>query len=838
MMNRPTKHPLLRELPSRIATLGDLALDLHWTWSHGADALWARLDGELWERTRNPWLILLSVSSHRLDTLAQDRAFLDLYDRAVGAREEYAGATTWWSKTGVGDASTTVAYFSMEYGIGEPLPIYSGGLGVLAGDHLKTASDLGVPLVAIGLLYQTGYFRQMLDAHGRQLELHPANVPYWLPISPVVEADGQRIVVSVELPGRVLRLQVWLAQVGRVPLYLLDSNHPLNSAADRGITGQLYGGDAETRLAQEIVLGIGGWRTLTALGIRPDVCHLNEGHAAFVTIERARAFMQEHRLNFWQALWATRAGNVFTTHTPVAAAFDTFPVELLAQYGRDYAADLAIDTRALLALGRPPGGRDDDPFNMAYLAARTCTHINAVSRLHGEVSRSIFQTVFPRLPRREVPIGHITNGVHMASWDSATADELWTQACGKARWMGATGAHAKALASIDGARLWQGHATERAELVRYARRRLAAQLGQRGADARAIARADEVLDVNALTLGFARRFTEYKRPQLLLRDPERLARLLRNPERPVQIIVAGKAHPHDAVGKEFVRQWAQFANRADVRARAVFLEDYDLALAQMLVQGIDVWINTPRRPWEACGTSGMKVLVNGGLNLSSPDGWWAEAHAPELGWTIGDGGTDDETDALTLYRLLEEEVVPEFYDRDANGVAQRWVERVRASMGTLAPQFSSNRMLLDYVRDAYLPSRRRYRERAAAGGALAVALAEWGHAVRHRWQEVHIADFRGAREDDRWAFSAHVYLGGMPRDAVALQIYADPAGHEDGGVVPMQRGTAIVGAVNAYVYTCHVASTRPATDFTPRVVPHHPHVRWPLELPLVQWRGG
>jgi starch phosphorylase len=576
--------------------------------------------------------------------------------------------------------------------------------------------------VAIGLLYQSGYFRQMLDAHGHQLELHPANVPYDLPIAPVYGADGARLTVPVELPGRELRLRVWLAQIGRVALYLLDSNDPLNTSADRGITGQLYGGDLETRLAQEIVLGIGGWRALAALGLRPDVCHLNEGHAAFVAIERARAFMRAQGVGFWEALWATRAGNVFTTHTPVAAAFDTFPIELLAQYGRDYAAELGIEPRELLALGRPPGG-DDDAFNMAYLAARTCIHINGVSRLHGEVSRRIFQPLYARVPEREVPVGHVTNGAHMPSWDSASADTLWTEACGKARWMGcSTAALSDALQSLGDEALWHSQSVERAELVRYARRRLAAQLGQRGADARTIARAADVLDPNALTLGFARRFAEYKRPHLLLRDPERLARLLRNRERPVQIIVAGKAHPRDGIGKDLVRQWAQFTRRADVAAQAVFLEDYDMALAQQLVQGVDVWVNTPRRPWEACGTSGMKVLVNGGLNLSSLDGWWAEAYAPDLGWALGadDGSAaDDAAEAELLYRVLEEQVIPEFYARDASGVPRRWIARVRASMARLAPYFSSNRMLFEYVRDVYLPAGEEYRARSADGAALA-----------------------------------------------------------------------------------------------------------------------
>jgi len=833
------KHPLLRALPTQIASLGDLALDLRWTWSHASDAVWAQLDVDLWERTRNPWLILLNISSHRLETLAQDPTFLAEYECAVQSRELYARDPTWWGEKSAAEAPITIAYFSMEYAIGEPLPIYSGGLGVLAGDHLKTASDLGVPLVAIGLLYQSGYFRQMLDAHGRQLELHPANVPYYLPIMPVLGPDGARLTVPVHLPGRVLRLQVWLAQVGRVPLYLLDSNDPLNSAADRGITGQLYGGDTETRLAQEIVLGIGGWRTLAALGVQPAICHLNEGHAAFVAIERTRAFMQEHRLNFWQALWATRAGNVFTTHTPVAAGFDTFPVDLLGQYGRDYAAGLNISAHDLLALGRPPGGRDDDPFNMAYLAARTCIHINGVSRLHGEVSRGIFQPMYPRIPQREVPIRHVTNGVHMASWDSAPSDALWTRACGKARWMGTTEAHAQALEALGDEALWHCQGEERAELVRYARHRLAAQLGQRGEDAQAIARANNVLDLNALTLGFARRFTEYKRPHLLLRDPERLACLLRNRDRPVQIIVAGKAHPHDAVGKDFVRQWAEFARRADVRERAVFLEDYDLELAQMLVQGVDVWINTPRRPWEACGTSGMKVLVNGGLNLSSLDGWWAEAYAPDVGWAIGsDASTDDGADAEMLYRQLEQEVIPEFYDRDATGVARRWVARIRASMTRLAPQFSSNRMLVEYVQDVYKPAARLFRERAASGGALAVTLAEWDHLVRQRWREIHIADFDATRNGDIWTFRMHMYLGDMPVGAIEPQIYAEPTAKDEPVVVAMQRLAAIPGAVNAHVYTCAVATERPASDFTPRLVPHHPHALWPLELPLVYWYGG
>lgn len=837
------RHPLLCELPEPLGRLGELALDLRWTWSHATDALWAAIDAELWLHARDPWLILQNVAPQRLVALAADAGFRAAYERAMRAHDAYLHGPTWWDQAcPSGTPAPVIAYFSMEYGIGEPLPIYSGGLGVLAGDHLKTASDLGVPIVAVGLLYQAGYFRQMLDAHGRQLELHPVNVPYHLPVQPLQGDDARRLIVAVELPGRVLRLQVWLAQVGRVRLYLLDSNDRLNTPADRGITGALYGGDLETRLAQEIVLGIGGWRALAALGIRPDVCHLNEGHAALVTIERARAFMQQHRLSFWQALWATRAGNVFTTHTPVAAAFDTFPVDLLAQYGRDYAAELGIAPAHLLALGRPPGGNEDEPFNMAYLAARTCTHINAVSRLHGEVSRRIFQPLYPRVPEPEVPIGYITNGVHMPSWDSAAADALWTDACGKARWMGTTETLSQALHAVDDETLWRGHGTQRTDLVRYARRRLAAQLAQRGADRQTIERAADALDPNALTLGFARRFTEYKRPHLLLHDPERLARLLGDRTRPLQLIVAGKAHPRDGAGKDLVQRWATFVQRADVRDRAVFLEDYDMALAQELVQGVDVWINTPRRPWEACGTSGMKVLVNGGLNLSSLDGWWAEAYSPEVGWAIGndgDGSADDDArEAAMLYRLLEEQVVPEYYDRDAAGLPRRWIARIRASMALLAPRFSSNRMLLDYVHEVYLPAAERYRARSAGGGARAVELARWQDAVRHHWRGIRIGTVQAERDGDAWAFRVQVYLGELPADAVELQLYAEPGGGEPGGVHPLPQVATIHGAVNGFVCAGRVKTLRPAQDFTPRVVPAHPDARWPLELPLVHWLGG
>ena len=841
-MDTPTIHPFLRPLPEGIEGLVELSLDLRWSWSHAADHLWREIDPAVWARTGNPWLILQNVSQRRLEQLAQDQVFRVELERLLQARRDYLTGAEWFGET-YPDNDTLIAYFSMEYGVAEALPLYSGGLGVLAGDHLKTASDLGVPLVAVGLLYQEGYFRQMLDARGRQLEVYPYNTPTSMPITPVRDGNGGWLGVPIQLTGRVLMLRVWQVQVGRVALFLLDSNDPMNSPADRGITGKLYGGGMEMRLVQEIVLGIGGWRALEALGLRPDVCHLNEGHAALVTLERARSYKQENNVDLWQAIWATRAGNVFTTHTPVAAAFDTFPLALLLEYGSHYAAELGVTPRELLALGREHPDDGNEPFNMAFLAARTCGMINGVSRLHGAVSRRIFQGLYPRWPQREVPVGHITNGVHVPSWDSPWADEIWTAASGKERWRGSLDKLTGAIQDLSDEALWTFCGEERRDLVRYARRRLARQLGQRGASPEPIAQAENILDPNALTLGFARRFAEYKRPNLLLRDPERLARLLTDRAHPVQLIVAGKAHPQDENGKRFIQAWAEFVSRPDVRAHVVFLEDYDMVLAQELVQGVDVWINTPRRPWEASGTSGMKVLVNGGLNLSELDGWWAEACAPEVGWALGDGHEHpepgwDNVEAEQLYRLLEQEIVPMFYRRDTQGIPREWVARMRASMSRLAPQFSSNRMLQEYVHDAYLPASAAFRRRSADGGRLAKELAAWESVIRRLWHTVHVSNLEVQERPDGWSFALHVYLGEIPPESVQVQLYAEPV--EGDVAVPhvMECRADIPGSTHGYVYHCPIVTARPASDFTPRIIAWHPEARVPAEANLILWFQG
>ncbi len=834
--------PLQVELPPELRSLADLASDVLWTWSHAGDVLWQMIDPESWAQSANPYVILQNVTRERMRALMLDTKFREELDRLVSARMEYLSRPCWCDSQPAASAVHT-AYFSMEFGLGEALPLYAGGLGILAGDHLKAASDLGIPLAGVGLLYQEGYFRQMLDVSGEQRETYPYNDTASMPVVPAQTDEGDWLQVSIEFPGRVVRFRVWQVQVGRVVLYLLDSNDPLNSPHDRGITGKLYGGGQEMRLVQEIALGIGGWRVLEALGLPIDVCHLNEGHAAFVTLERARAYMQSRNVEFREALWATRAGNIFTTHTPVPSGFDAYEPMLLAKYAGNYGRGFDVAPSELMGLGRRNPADNHEPFNMAYLAARTCGFINGVSRLHGQVSRRIFRDLYPRWPLRDVPVTHVTNGVHVPTWDSSWADAVWTESCGKDRWLGTLENLGPTVESLGDDTLWTFRGRGRGDLVRYARRRLARQLGQRGVPADIVARARDVLDPNALTLGFARRFAEYKRPNLLLHDQERLQRLLTNRDRPVQIIVAGKAHPQDPAGKQFVREWAGFVRRPEVRAHAVFLEDYDITLAQELGQGVDLWLNTPRRPWEACGTSGMKVLVNGGLNLSELDGWWAEAFASEVGWALGDGREHaepgwDAIEAAELYRLLEEDVVPAFYERDAHGIPRSWVARMRASMARLAPHFSSNRMVREYVERLYVPAAKAFKQRVENEGLLARKLQAWESNLIHHWQGVHLGDLEAWRERDGWLFVLPAYLGEIAPQQVAVELYADPLEDDVPMRKKMERQASIPGTVNGYVYRCVMESTRPAEHFTPRVIPDHPQAHIPAELNLVFWGSG
>jgi starch phosphorylase len=823
--------------------LVELALDLRWSWNHSADEIWAQLDPSLWELTHNPWVVLQTVSRDQIQRAFEDPAFRERVSALVEERRLAAESPAWFQQNSGPSSLTSVAYFSMEFMLSEALPIYSGGLGNVAGDQLKTASDLGVPVIGLGLLYQRGYFRQLIDRDGAQQAVFPYNDPGQLPIMPLREPNGEWLRLEIAMPGYSVWLRAWQAQVGRVKLYLLDSNDAANFPAHRGITSELYGGGEELRLQQEMTLGIGGWRLLRTLGLRPEVCHLNEGHAAFAILERARSFMEETGQSFDAALAVTRAGNLFTTHTPVEAGFDRFAPALIDQYIGAYANEkLGVSTRELLALGRRNPQDESEPFNMAYLAVRGSGAVNGVSRLHGKVSRRIFQPLFPRWPEEEAPIGYVTNGVHMPSWDSAEADALWTSACGKGRWLGTTGGLEGNIRRIPDAELWRVRADARKSLLEYVRRRLARQRAAMGAPAKKVEEARHVFDPNVLTLGFARRFATYKRPTLLLQDPERLLRILANPQRPAQLVIAGKAHPADQSGQALIREWTRFIARPEARNHVIFLSDYDMLLTERLIQGVDVWLNTPRRPWEASGTSGMKALVNGGINLSELDGWWAEAYTPEVGWALGDGhehGDDpawDAAEAEALYGLLEQEVIPDFYTRDGQGIPAAWVARMRESMAQLTPRFSANRTVREYVERHYLPAAAAYRRRAEGGGAVGRRIADWRRTLERNWGRLRFGEMKITTEGERHVFEIQVYLDGLDPDAVRVEVYAD--GENDGAPerTEMARGGELVGAVNGYTYSASVPASRPAGDYTPRLIPNYGGVAVPLEAPYILWQ--
>lgn len=831
-----------RPLPHSLEGLWDLALDLRWTWSHATDHLWKTLDPKAWERTGNPYFILQSVSQARLEQLAANTDFTEALRKGLEQRQDYLHDSGWFRREGNSRGPNGIAYFSMEYGLGEALPIYSGGLGILAGDFLKTASDLGVPVTGIGLLYQQGYFRQVLDPGGQQGEAFPYNDPMTLPIMPATNRERGWLRIHLDLPGRSIVLRVWQARVGKVILYLLDSNDPLNHPPDRGATAYLYPSEPRSRLIQEIILGMGGWRVLEELGIEAEICHLNEGHAAFAVLARAFGFMRQTGQPFSVALRATKAGNVFTTHTPVEAGFDRFSPELLRPYAAAFAEMIQVPLSELLALGRRNADDHHEPFNMAFLAMRGSGVVNGVSRLHGAVSRGIFQPLFPRWPLYEVPIDHVTNGVHMSTWDSPEADELWTRVCGKSRWLGGLDEMGASIGRLNDEDLWSFRTAQRQRLIRYARRRLVRQMQECVAEPNHIHEAAHVLDPNALTLGFARRFASYKRPTLLLHDPDRLARLLCRHDRPVQLIFAGKAHPHDDEGKRLIQEVTRFAGRSDVWNRVVFLEDYDIALAQYLVAGIDVWLNTPRRPWEACGTSGMKVLVNGGLNLSELDGWWAEAYRPDVGWALGDGREHtepeyDAAEAASLYELLEQQIVPDYYDRDHAGIPHAWLDRIRTSMARLTPQFSSRRMVGEYVERLYRPAVEALSRRVKDGGKLAAELEQWSSKLRAGWHSLRFGDVRVTKTNQHWHFDAQVYFGEIEPDQVQVELYANPMNEHEGPVrIIMRKNGAIFGAVKGYLFRAECPFTRPADHFTVRIVPFHPEARVPIEEQLILWQ--
>ncbi|QWF69761.1 alpha-glucan family phosphorylase [Methylomonas paludis] len=848
MSKKPrVSHPIYSYLPMEIDgvdSLAELALDMRWSWNHATDGVWRMLDPELWEITQNPWVVLQTVSRDRIECVLADTAFRKHVDALVHTKRQLLEAPAWFQKQHSQSALNCVAYFSMEYMLSEALPIYSGGLGNVAGDQLKAASDLGIPVVGVGLLYQQGYFRQLIDKDGIQQALYPYNDPGQLPIMPLRQENGEWLRLEIALPGYTVWLRAWQVQVGRVKLYLLDSNDAVNYPEHRGITSELYGGGSELRLKQEMLLGLGGWRLLVALGLRPEVCHLNEGHAAFAVLERARSYMQETAQCFEVALAITRAGNLFTTHTAVAAGFDRFAPPLIEQYLGAYAKQkLGITVHDLLAMGRQNPNDLSEPFNMAYLAIRGSGAVNGVSRLHGEVSRRLFEPLFPGWPQDEIPVGYVTNGVHMPTWDSAAADDLWTEVCGKDRWLGSAKNLEQDIRHICDARLWQFRNEASQSLVDFTRKRLSRQLSACGSTAEAIAEAKQLFNPKTLTLGFARRFATYKRPNLLLYDPDRLLRLLTNTQRPVQLILAGKAHPADQAGQALIQQWVHFISRPEARAHVIFLSDYDMQLTGELVQGIDVWLNTPLRPWEACGTSGMKVLVNGGINLSELDGWWAEAYKPEVGWALGDGlehGDDaflEAADANALYDLLEREVIPEFYDRDETNIPNRWLSRMRESMARLTPRFSANRAVCEYTEQHYLPAAAAYNLRIADKGAIGKQIAEWQQHLEQKWTTLHFGKMKIETHGEQHLFEIQVYLNDLDPVAVRVELYAEGvAGGTPIRLEMKQVGLPVDTLSSYYLYSTTVSATRSPTNYTVRLIPHHDDVAVPQEARLILWQ--
>ena len=724
---------VLASLPERLKPLEKLANNLWFSWHHDIGNLFRRMDAELWESSKhNPVRLLGAISQERLGELAGDAGFLAQMDRLDKELERYLSVQPIPVPGAQKLDKFRVAYFSAEFGIAECLPIYSGGLGILAGDHLKSASDLNLPVVGVGLFYHEGYFQQYLNADGWQQEAYPENDFSSMPVQLMRDDNGNPIMADVFIRGNSVKIQLWRLMVGRVPLYLLDTNVKDNSPEHRHITSRLYGGDWEMRLRQEIVLGIGGVRALRALGIEPTACHMNEGHSAFSALERIRTLKDDHGLSFDAAREFVIATSTFTTHTPVPAGNDMFSPELMHEHFSDYVKSLGVAFKVFLGFGRQEPTNDHEAFSMPVLAMRLSAHVNGVSRLHARTSRDMWKEIWHKNPVEDVPIGSITNGIHIPSWISLDMAQLFDRYLGP-NWVEDPDSDKvwKRADQIPDSELWRTHERRRERLVAFARRKLAAQLRNWGASGREIDCCAEVLNPEALTVGFGRRFANYKRAALILQDEERLVRLLTDSERPVQIIMAGKAHPEDAPGKEIIRRIVHFANRQEVRHRFVFIQDYNTAVARMMLQGCDVWLNNPRRPLEACGTSGMKAVPNGVLNLSTLDGWWDEAYRQGCGWAIGRGETyedhqlQDEIESRDIYNLLEHEIVPLFYDRGLDNLPSGWLEKMKTAMHHLCPTFNSHRMVLEYTNEYYVSSSRRYNELSGEDMKGAKELAKW-----------------------------------------------------------------------------------------------------------------
>ncbi len=841
------------KLPKELAKLHDLSYNLLWCWNHESIELFRRIDRELWFQTyHNPVKMLGKVKQDKLNQLALDEGFIAHLDRTYNALQQYLTDTTWFETTYGKMTDAKIAYFSMEYGLTECLPIYSGGLGILAGDHLKSSSELGLPLVGVGLLYQKGYFQQYLNADGWQQETYPDNEFYNLPIHPENTEDGSPIMVEVPFPDRTVYARIWRVQVGRIPLYLLDTNTPENSYEDRRITYQLYGGDQEMRIQQELVLGVGGMLALRKMDKHVHVCHMNEGHAAFMALERIRHRRQKDKLSTEEAMEIVRAGTIFTTHTPVPAGIDKFPPALVDKYLSKYIESCGLTRDEFMSLGRtnaPSAESGNRSLNMALMALRMTAYSNGVSQLHGEVSRKMWHYIWPNVPLDEVPIGHVTNGIHTHSWISKEMSELLLRYLGP-NWYRKPADQSiwERVEKIPDVELWRVHERRRERLVAFSRRKLVDQFKRRGAGRREVENAIETLMPDTLTIGFARRFATYKRATLLFSDFDRLKKIVNDSERPVQFIFAGKAHPKDSEGKEFIKQLVHYARQEGMRKHFVFLENYDISIARYLVEGVDVWLNNPRRPMEASGTSGMKVIPNGGLNLSILDGWWCEGYDTDTGWAIGagedydDSDNQDEVESKGLYDVLENSVIPLFYDRSSDGLPRNWIAMMKASMKKLGPQFSTNRMVKEYTEKFYMSANTNWNKLSEDKFARTKELVAWKNYIKSHWDEVKIV--KAVREQKETQVGveinvqAEVVLGGLKPEDVVVQIYSGPL---DTDLNIINSTCRTMGCDNKHQDGCHhYIGLIPCEEsglfgYSVRVMPSHPDMLEKFGLELMRW---
>jgi glycogen phosphorylase len=846
-------------LPQALERLRELAYNLRWAWNHDTIELFRRLDSDLWETSgHNPVRMLGMLDQKRLEEAALDESFLAHFERVIQDFDDYLeNKGSWFFKNHREANNLQIAYFSAEFGLTECLSIFAGGLGILSGDHLKSASDLGAPLVGVGLLYQQGYFRQYLNPAGWQQEAYEDNDFHNLPTLLERGPDGKPLIIEINYPNNRVFAQIWRVIVGRVSLYLLDTNISANARAeDRDITDQLYGGDLENRIRQEILLGIGGYRALEALNIHPTVYHMNEGHSAFLSLELTRRLMETYHLSFAEARELASASLVFTTHTPVAAGHDYFPPALIDRYFSEYIPKLGIKRDEFLALGRQISLKYGDSFCMTILALQMAAMNNGVSRLHGQVSRNLWHDLWPGVPEVEAPITHVTNGVHFPSWISQEMDQLYDRYLGPSwREQPADQNVWRRIESISTEGLWRTHERRKERLVTFARKRLHDQLLRRGASLAEIEGTEEVLDAETLTLGFARRFATYKRATLLLRDKARLANILNDPKRPVQIIFAGKAHPRDDAGKELIRQITALARDPEFRRRIVFLEDYDMSIARYLVQGVDVWLNTPLRPNEASGTSGMKAIANGVLNLSTLDGWWDEAFRsrgedfPLIGWAIGQGESysdreyQDQVEAEALYNILERDVVPAFYERRADGLPARWISLMKASIGDLCHYFNTNRMVQDYTERFYLATHANHLSLLDNNAARAKSLAAAMTRIRSAWPQIRVEAIDNGLPAEIQVgvslnFRARVQTGALSHEDLKVELYSGRLNADGEIVEPIIVEMKPAGQdKDGYIYeTAAVPCCGSGQHgYTVRIQPNHPDLRNRFVPGLIAW---